>query len=121
MARSPEDRALATVAKAIKDADRAERRYVAADAKVANLLQGRDRAQRFLQHVLAHPDLPEGFDLDDFRASLASEPNVTEEKPDVAVRAPEATDPDEDAFEPPVKPKGRKPKELVEDPFAEAV
>jgi hypothetical protein len=114
MARSPEDRALATVAKAIKDADRAERRYVAADAKVANLLQGRDRAQRFLQHVLAHPDLPEGFDLDDFRASLTSEP-------DVAVRAPEATDPDEDAFEPPVKPKGRKPKELVEDPFAEAV
>lgn len=70
MARSAEENALAAVEKAIKAHDTALEKAEAAQAKADEAVGKANRADRELKWTASHPDLPEDFDLDDFRKSL---------------------------------------------------
>lgn len=60
----------ADVEKAIKALDKAVEKAVAAQEKADAAYETQKRAERELKWYANHPDLPEDFDLDEFRRSL---------------------------------------------------
>lgn len=68
--KSPEEKALADVEKAIKSADAAHEKYESVQAKADDALVAANRAEKTLKWTASHPDLPDDFDLDEFRRSL---------------------------------------------------
>jgi len=70
--KTPEERALADVEKAIKAHDTANEKAETAKAKYDELASKAKRSERELRWVASHPELPEDFDLDAFRQSLAA-------------------------------------------------
>lgn len=68
MAKTPEDTALAAVAKAILDQQKAKEKLDAAAEKWASATTAHHRAEKTTKWAASHPDLPEDFDLDTFRA-----------------------------------------------------
>lgn len=67
MAKTPEDAALAAVAKAITDELKATEKLAAAEEKFLIAKATQVRAARTTKWAASHPDLPEGFDLETFR------------------------------------------------------
>lgn len=71
MARStPTEKAIADVEKAIKEADKAAEKSEAAQTKADEAALAANRAEKTLRWTASHPDLPDDFDLDEFRRSL---------------------------------------------------
>lgn len=67
---TPKDKALADVEKAIKDADKAQEKVDALQDKLDDATDAANRAERTVKWTASHPDLPDDFDLDEFRRSL---------------------------------------------------
>jgi hypothetical protein len=63
MAKSATERAIDAVEKAVSNLDKAERKADAAKGKLDEALAEVQRAQRELNWHLAHPELPEDFDV----------------------------------------------------------
>lgn len=68
MAKTPEDTALSAVAKAILDHDKASDKLAAIKEKYDAAVAAEKRAARTVTWAATHPDLPDDFDLDTFRA-----------------------------------------------------
>lgn len=68
--RTPEDKALSDVERAIKDYEKAVDKRTAADQKADDARAAENRALRTLEWTARHPDLSEDFDLAEFRQSL---------------------------------------------------
>lgn len=70
MAKTPEETALAAVAKAIQDEQKAQEKAYAAHEKFVALDAAAVRAHKTTNWSAAHPDLPDNFDIDAFRQEL---------------------------------------------------
>lgn len=115
MARTPEETALAAVAKAVTDETKAREKREALQEKYDAATAAEKRATRTTQWTASHPDLPDDFDLEAFRVEQAApfdeEDPVDEDAP--VAEAALSGEPD-DA---PQIPDGDLPD--VEDPFAD--
>lgn len=69
--KTPADRAIADVEKAIKDSDKAHEKHEVLQSKADEAYATVKRSERELKWRASHPDLPEDFDLDELRRSLA--------------------------------------------------
>lgn len=67
---TPTERAIADVEKAIKAADAAQEKADKLQEKHDEAVGKANRANREVRWLANHPDLPEDFDLDEFRRSL---------------------------------------------------
>lgn len=69
-ARTPEEKALSDVERAIKDYEKAVDKRTAAEAKADEARAAEHRALRTLEWTARHPDLAEDFNLAEFQQSL---------------------------------------------------
>lgn len=92
---TPTDRAIAEVEKAIKASDSAAEKAEKLQEKADEASAAANRAARVVKHAATHPDLPEDFDLDEFRRSLAEpfEDEATAEDEVHGVIDPDSDDP----------------------------
>lgn len=111
---TPETKAVADVEKAIKDADKAHEKADAAQAKADELAAAANRAEKTLKWTASHPDLPDNFDLDEFRRSLEAPFEDDVEGPTLEDVVGPAADVDDEHVE------GQLALDEDDDPFADA-
>lgn len=70
--KNPAERAITDVEKAIKAADTALEKAEIARHKFNELVSVANRAEKTLKWTASHPDLPDDFDLNEFRRALAA-------------------------------------------------
>lgn len=70
--KNPAERAITDVEKAIKAADTALEKAQIARQKADELVAVANRAEKTLRWSASHPDLPDDFDLNEFRRALAA-------------------------------------------------
>lgn len=105
MAKTPEDTALAAVAKAILEEQKAQEKANAAHEKYVAADTAAVRAHKTTKWTASHPDLPDDFDLDTFRAETlepfdeAESESDTEENQDETDVLPGVVDPADELTE----------------------
>lgn len=71
MARTPEDKALSDVEKAIKDEEKAQEKFESLKEKYEAANTAYLRSHKTTVWTASHPDLPDDFNLEQFRKQLA--------------------------------------------------
>lgn len=121
MARTPEETALAAVAKAITDETKAREKRESLQEKYDAAVSAEKRATRTTEWTSRHPDLPDDFDLEAFRAEQAApfDEEDSAEEGEVATEGEALAD--ETDFQNGPGGDGAVPPDLpdVEDPFAD--